>query len=304
MVGTVRNFSYDRFPIVSFKLQKSTNKRLTVQNNTFRITKGTTTSAPSLFSQTFSDDSTFEELTDGLINAGFPLATTGRYRFDEFTKDEIVPIIPDDMVVENMKEEVPIFSKYFYSNKSIKNFIHQYFYRVYGKKTFADDAEMDLFIQTLEPIEYRHLQLFTAIMIVEFRRFSEYANVLFGGEIYSDGSGELLRGDIGTQYSGDSIDVSIGTVFNLRDNLDDSRDNNKFDKDLSLPGSSNPIGDDGFWYRLWVWLISMLEDEYKDYSFRRETGMWGLVTLTKDLNYRAYFDSFPFTLSPFERGIR
>lgn len=297
IIGAVRELSYDRFPISLFILKQNPLGKTTINSTNFKVEE-----ASVLLDHLLTG--TLGQLTDALIlnNPTIPLAFTGRFRSDEPITNLLIPISPTAL---NMALPLSIMGRYFNSDEGIKVFIREYFRRVYCLE-FSTDLELDNYIQTLDYRAIRHLQLFTAILIVEFRRFYEYSATLFTGNMFSDGSGSLLSGSIGTTKPGDSVSVNIGSVFSLNDDLSEEggSSSSQFAKDPSGIGADNPLDDTGFWYKLWLWLRSMLEKEYEDFSFRRDSGMWGVITLQKPIDYHTYFDSFPFTSGAKSRGIR
>ena len=181
IVETVRSLCYDRFPISILSVKKNTSLILNVSGDAI------STANPTM-SYTIEDSHTLQDLADAFIknSTTIPVAYLARYRFDEPVKGNLIPITA---TTANVLVHTPIQVKSFFHNESIVRFIKQYFTIVYDCKTFESDAALDTYIQELNAREIRHLTLFTAILLVEYRRFYEYAATAFSGDIFSDGSG-------------------------------------------------------------------------------------------------------------------
>jgi hypothetical protein len=52
-----------------------------------------------------------------------------------------------------------------------------------------------------------------------------------------------------------------------------------------------------------LYLRGLLEETFGDYSLRKDNVIPGYIQLQRELDFREYFDSYPFTLSPLSRGI-
>lgn len=293
IVNAVRSLCYDRFPITVFTIKKSLTSVLNIGNNI-------TFTNPTLNKAVGAND-TLQTITDAFINNSttIPIAYAPRYRYDEPVQNNFIPITS---TTANVLENTPVQTKSFFHDNSIKIFLKQYFVIVYQGKTFADDAEMDTYIQTLDARAIRHMSIFTAILLVEYRRFYEYAATSFPGALFSDGSGTALTGQEGSSSDGDTVNINVGGVFSLTDDLDDNQD--KSNKDISAVGADNVLEDDGFWYKVWLWLRSLLEREFKDFYFRNDNVIEGSIILERPLDYMAYFGSWPFTSSPYVRNVR
>ena len=75
-------------------------------------------------------------------------------------------------------------------------------------------------------------------------------------------------------------------------------------EDFNRVGSDNIWGDRySFWYKLMVYLRDLLETTFGDYSLRKDNVIPGYISLQRELDFRSYYDSYPFTLSPLSRGI-
>ena len=117
------------------------------------------------------------------------------------------------------------------------------------------------------------------------------------GQVYTDGS----------NYTGSEISsvptqttVQIGSVFSITENEKDGY----FIEDFNRKGSDNIWGDRySFWYRLMLYLRDLLENTFGDYSLRKDNVIPGYISLQRELDFREYFDSYPFVLSPLSRGI-
>jgi hypothetical protein len=154
-------------------------------------------------------------------------------------------------------------------------------------------------VEELEDFAVRHLTLWVAIRVVDSRRVAELAASVFSMS-YSDGTGATAGSNLSSPSR--NITVQVGSVFTLQD--DNSVTAQYFQEDFNRVGSDNVLGDkESFWFKLYLYLRDKLEQEFKDFQFRGDNVIVGRIELEKDLNLFAYYDSYPYTISPLSRGI-
>ena len=143
----------------------------------------------------------------------------------------------------------------------------------------------------------RHLAIWVSYHIVEKRRLYEAASSAIG-QSFTDGS-DYAGSDMSTA-TGTTTTTQIGSVFTITEDPTKGY----FYEDFNRVGSDNVLGDRySFWYRLQCWLRDLLETQFGDYSLRKDNVIPGYISLQRELDFRSYYDSYPFTLSPLSRGI-
>lgn len=285
---TIRELSFDRFPIPVLYIKGKTGHTLSCNASSLIIKNGTTV-VTNINLTTFD---TLEKLSAELLTTTFPIAYSGYFKGEDSSKF----LLPQtDAPFEG---ETRLLSRFYFTENFVNTFIQRYFLDVLGVS--VELTNLDTAVQELDIKGVDHLCLFVACMLVDYRRLGEYANLTFSKLYYSDGSGEVISTLSSQEY--DSITVNIGSVFTLSD--DESQPVLNSSDGWDKAGSEEFFNDrNSFWYRLYCWLRDRLEQRFQDYAFRKDSGIWGKVSLDKPLNYRTYFDSYPFTLSPTTRGI-
>jgi hypothetical protein len=173
--------------------------------------------------------------------------------------------------------------------------ISWYYFRV------LDIKDVDLTDETVgklvRPSE-KHLAAWVAYYLVDKRRLYEAAANSIG-QSFSDGSDYTGSTDA-SLGGGVSTTVNIGSVFSITENPTEGF----FAEDFNRVGSDNVWGDRySFWFKLMLYLRGFLEETFGDYSLRKDNVIPGYICLTREQDFRAYYDSWPFTLSPLSRGI-
>ena len=142
----------------------------------------------------------------------------------------------------------------------------------------------------------KHMAIWVAYHLVDKRRLYEAAAGAIG-QSFTDGSDYESSSD----SAGTITTVQIGSVFSITEEPDEE---GFFYEDFNRVGSDNVWGDRySFWYKLMLYLRGLLEDTFGDYSLRKDNVIPGYISLTRELDFRSYYDSYPFTLSPLSRGI-
>ncbi len=243
---------------------------------------------------------TLDELVEQCISKNIVFAYTPYYVGSTL----LSALIPGDHVLSG---PVTLFRRSFFSDAVIEDMIRLYYTRVLS--IIVDPAEDAVTPDPLAPVKNlnyyiplliapseRHLVYWVAYYLVEQRRTYEAASVVIGNT-YSDGSNY-------SSYYGSSsptdITVSIGSVFTVREDPT----NGFFLDDYNRLGSDNIWGDKySFWYKLMLYLRQKMEVEFGYYGLRLSEVMESDIILERPQNFRSYFDSYPFTLSPLSRGI-
>lgn len=238
----------------------------------------------------FVDFTTMEELINAVSDAGFIVSHTPYFRGAEPS----TALIPLKQTLLEKGNSITFFRRYFFSDVEIERVIRTYYRRVLD--IYEVELTDDIIGRLIRPSE-EHLALWVSYHIVEKRRLYEQAAAAIG-QSFSDGT-DYVGADL-SQSMGTTTTTQIGSVFTI------SEDPSKgyFYEDFNRIGSDNVLGDRySFWYKLQIWLRQQLEDQFNDYSLRKNNVMMGYTELVRELDFRAYYDSYPFTLSPLSRGI-
>jgi hypothetical protein len=110
------------------------------------------------------------------------------------------------------------------------------------------------------------------------------------------------EGGLVSSYDGNAnMTIRVGDVFELSklpamDFIEGER--------INSVGADNVFGDaTSFWFRLQMHLRLKLESLFGDYGLRPNTVMVGQLNLDAERNWYAYFDNFPYTISPYSREV-
>lgn len=233
----------------------------------------------------FNDYPTLEDLMNALIEANIVVAYTPYFRGAE-PSNILIPI------TKELTDDFTAFRRYFFSDEEVMDTICWY----YSKVLEIDDVSLtdEVIGRLIRPSE-RHMAIWVAYQLVDKRRLYENAaNAI--GQSFTDGS-DYAGSDSG---SGNVTSVQIGSVFSITEDPSTGF----LYEDFNRVGSDNVWGDRySFWYKLMVYLRDLLETHFGDYSLRKDNVIPGFVSLRRDLDFRSYYDSYPFTLSPLSRGI-
>lgn len=308
IMTAVRELTFDRFIIPAFAVkQMGKNYYLdidkefvpTVDDDTLDVIKGKL----SIYTETVSDDvvtkeinvelvfnsyRTLESIMDALIAANIVVAYTPYFRGTE----------PSNVLIQithkELSEDFTAFRRYFFSDSEIKDTIVWYYFVVLNLKDV--DLTEDVINKLIRPSE-RHIAIWCSYQLTDKRRlYEQAANAI--GQSFTDGSD--YSGSSESNISGAVTSVQIGSVFSVSEDPK----NGYFYEDYNRVGSDNVWGDRySFWYKLMLYLRDLLEVQFGDYSLRKNNVIPGYIALQRELDFRSYFDSYPFTLSPLSRGI-
>ena len=294
LITSIRELTFDRFVIPAFAIKQTLGYSVTIVRSNFDKEGSLTikdADGKTIVELGFSKYNTLGKLMDALIENGIVVAYTP-YFIDAESSEMLLPVKDKSLGDDN----VTFFRRYFFSDSEIKSMISYYYLRVLDIRTEDGDLDNDELVSKLKRPSEKHLCIWCAYHIVDKRRLYENAAKAVGTS-YTDGTDYEGSGDDGTSTQ---TTVNIGSVFSITENATDGY----FYEDFNRVGSDNIWGDRySFWYKLMLYLRSLLEEEFGDYSLRKDNVIPGYISLTRELDFRSYYDSYPFTLSPLSRGI-
>lgn len=237
----------------------------------------------------FQDYPTMEDIMQQLIEDNIIVAYTPYFRGTEST-DALIQVKSKELI-----EDFTAFRKYFFSDKEIEDMIRWYYCKVLQIPD-ADLSEENI-AKLIRPSE-KHMAIWVSYYLVDKRRLYENAATVIG-QTFTDGSDYTGSSDA-SMGAGTTTTVNIGSVFSVTEDPSQGY----LYEDFNRVGSDNVWGDRySFWYRLMLYLRDLLETQFGDYSLRKDNVIPGVINLQRELDFREYFDSYPFTLSPLSRGI-
>ena len=236
----------------------------------------------------FNDYPTLEDIMNALIEANVVVAYTPYFRGAE----------PSNILIQvrskELTEDFTAFRRYFFSDDEIQEMIRWYYNRVLEipNANLTDEIVGKL----IRPSE-KHLAIWVAYHIVEKRRLYEAASSAIG-QSFTDGSDYV--GSNLADATGTTTTTQIGSVFTVTEDPTKGY----FYEDFNRVGSDNVLGDRySFWYKLMLYLRDLMETQFGDYSLRKDQVIPGYISLQREFDFRSYYDSYPFVLSPLSRGI-
>lgn len=237
------------------------------------------------------------DLTDKPLDVDWWPTIKGSEPSEFLTNVNYRPITSEAAIIERDR---------FFTDTHYENLIKEYFRYYYGR--YYSDAEISDKILSSPDDLLMHIVLYVGFFAIEDRRAEELAvEALLGGADNLD----LKFGDGSSTYGAQRnmnsrIQVQIGSVFTLEDGGPDYSANKKPGGPGAQVGADNVLGDeDTFWWRLQSHLRKRFEDVFRDYALRSNEVIEGRSDLVpiRDTNFMAFFDSYPYTLSPMARGI-
>ena len=307
----VRELTFDRFIIPAFAIKQmgegyfvdidksfvpeTDSETEEVLKGKFTIYKETVTSETEtegtekeiIVEFSFNDYPTLEDIMNALIEANVIVAYTPYFRGTE----------PSTVLIQvknkELTEDFTAFRRYFFSDEEIKTMICWYYFVVLDIK----DVELtDEIVSKLVRPSEKHLAIWVSYYLVDKRRLYENAaNAI--GQTFTDGSDYTGSSDT---TAGTVTTVQIGSVFNI---TEDPTTQDLYENVAQVGVDSVWADRFSFWYRLQLYLRELLETQFGDYSLRKNQVIPGYVELRRELDFRSYFDSYPWTLSPLSRGI-
>ena len=294
IITAVRELTFDRFIIPAFALRAMAGWTISVTPpvggdlGRLSLDKAVVGEGPEQHKVfEFSEFKTLESLMQELIVQDIIVAYTPYFKGTEPTSSLIkVSNIP-------LTNNFTAFRRFFFSDAEIEDRIRWYYLRVLELPNIVLDEST--IARLVRPSE-QHMAIWVAYQLVDKRRLYENAASAIG-QSFTDGSDYTGSGTATVPLT---TSVQIGSVFSITEDATEGY----FQEDFNRIGSDNVWGDRySFWYRLMLYLRQLLEETFGDYSLRKNTVMSGHIELTRELDFRSYFDSYPFTLSPLSRGI-
>lgn len=285
-LSKVRELSFDKFPVHVFSIGKYEDGEFSLSAEKLTVSKDGET----VIDETFTEETpgNLSTIFEKFLGKSIPIAITASFRSDE-PLDSVIPYEDVDMC-----NSIKVYLRNFYSDKTILDFTRLFLCQHLGYPSDISDEDLDAVFADASGNGYEYMQLFVALILVDYRRVYAYAQSIFDGSTFADGSGTDIGGSL--TDGGDNISVQIGSVFSLSD---DESYQEKFPTNDNgiIAGSENFFGDtDSFWYRLYLWLRDRLENKFGDYSFRKNHGIWSLSTIDRPLSYFEYYESYPYSI--------
>lgn len=304
IVTAVREITFDRFIIPAFALKEMGEGFFVSIDKTYtpEVNEGEDVIKGKLVISKLNEESikepivelcfweykTLESIMDALINAGIVVAYTPYFRGTELSTNLI------QVTEKELTESFTAFRRYFFSDEEIAQLIEWYYWKVLD----IPNVELtDDIVGLLQRPSEKHLTLWVSYHICEKRRLYESAAGSIG-QSFTDGSDYV--GSNVSEGTGTTTTTQIGSVFTITEDPTKGY----FYEDYNRVGSDNVLGDRySFWYKLQLWIRDQLETLFGDYSLRKDNVIPGYISLQRELDFRSYYDSYPFTLSPLSRGI-
>ena len=283
---SVRELSFDRFVTPTFFINK-TGAFVTITNDAFTLEQN---GESQIFS--FSSFPFIEDVANSVAGSSFdiPISFGASY----------IPTDPSNSFLPLNRKSIEfmtaIFRRYFFSDAAIANSVKEFLYKR-GLVSYGQSINVAEVIGELKEPQDKYLAMMVAYQLLDIRRLHELAANALGQSTFSLSGDAQIFSSVGDDYS---MNVSIGSVFNLSNSPQDSSEL----KESAKVGADNVLGDlSSFWYKLQLWLRDKIEQCFGDFSLRKDQAIPGKIQLEKDLNWYAYFDNYPYTISPYTRGI-
>lgn len=309
IMTAVRELTFDRFIIPAFavkqmgegffitidrtyvpesvEIEEYMKGRLLVCKKSYSDSADAETTVETIVDLPFNDYPTLEDLMDALIEANVVVAYTPYFMGSESSLS-LIPVKDKELT-----EDFTSFRRYFFSDAAIENTIRWYYERVLEIRNVELTEEI---VGMLKRPSEKHLAIWVSYYMVDKRRLYENAATAIG-QTFTDGSDYCGSSSI---TAGTVTTVNVGSVFNITEDPSTGF----LYEDFNRVGSDNVWGDRySFWYRLMVYLRDLLETQFGDYSLRKNNVIPGYISLQRELDFRSYYDSYPWTISPLSRGI-
>jgi hypothetical protein len=305
IIDSIRELSFDRFVTPCFYVQSDA-PGLTISISSSSLSIIGMGSPPSYsLVLPFSTYPTLKSIVDALIGAGFRVSYSASYILSE-ASSSLLPTSSQQLtppVYQGVQIQFPVYRKFFFGDTAVMKVIRKYFVQMlrwreqYGTYTITDQ-QVEGTLAALHQPTLEHLSLWCAYKLVDNRRVYELSGEFLNqSSLTENGYSGILVDATGSSQ----VSVNIADVFSVTDNNTDNYNQGELPY---RPGADNVLGDaQSFWYRLMLWLRKMVEDDFGDNSLRSATVIEGRLILHKDINFYAYFDSYPYTLSPLVRGL-
>jgi len=289
VVKSARELSFDRFVTPTFYVsEKEAGESITITTTALTITKAAVTQ----LTITFSEYPTLEDVINKLITEQYPISYSASYISTEPSNS----LLPLSATV--LSTPVSVYRRVFFSNSEVLEVLRRYFVMLLGY-SYEDAYDIEL-TTTFEALgisnaQPHHMALWIAYWLVDRRRVYEMAAETMGQSTY------MFSGMSGVGEGGVSINTSLADVFSITDEPMERYNEGELAHGV---GADNVLGDAAsFWYRLQLWLRSQFERLFGDFALRADTVVVGQFDLQKDQNFYAFYDQYPYTISPLSREI-
>jgi hypothetical protein len=324
MQSKIRELTFDRYvtPTFFIRTNPSSNGRecnpytLTITTTYLQLQQGT--NDPVQFS--FATYATLDELLTALQGAGLNI--------DVIYSGSFIPLEPSTTLQVKsatiLDKYFPVYRTVYFSNWMIQKYVNEYCMRFLRKTqrelewiTYNDKWDDELKCGTWAQID--HMNYWVAYKMIEKRRLFELAgsniqmSILGGNPLINGANGTTMvtQDSFSLVPPGETTRIQIADVFSLEDD-NTSFANSQYSKEIPKAmlapweiGSDNVLSDYySFWYALQLWIRDRFEDMFSDDCLRKDQMMVGKIHLEKPENLFAYFDQYPWTYSPYPRGIR
>lgn len=300
LMQVVRELSFDNFPAISFYMKAGTAERTVEVDSTGIIIKDSIGTTVESF--LFSNYPTQQTLVDAIQDSNNPYIIASSPTFIGNEPSDALRKI----AVKPLSDEPVSFSRknYFSDSFIIREIVYEYLlgvFQIRPNQVPNDPADYLTYVENFasnlnRPLD-KHFGLWVAYHVVEKRRMYEAAaRQLDVTGVFSDEDASLIE----NFENANNLSVSIGDVFSLSTGpeMEDLNDQ------IHLAGIDNVFGDkNSFWYRLQLFLRLRFEYLFSDFSLRKDQVIQGKIHLEKRTNGYAYYDSWPYTLSPVSREI-
>jgi hypothetical protein len=294
ILTSARELSFDRFVTPTFFIGGATGYTLNVTSEKLQITHpvGAIPVITPVTTLLFSEYPTLDDILQALMSDAMNYEVS--YSASFIGSEPSSSLLP--RTGANLSIAVPVYRKYFFSADMVMKLAHMYLEQVIGVR--CEDIDVTDDISKFRSHRPQHMSLWIAYWLVDKRRLYELAGEIMGQSTFSF-SGK--SGMIGVSQDGGTIDVNLGDVFRLND-----APTTKFNEGERPAGfgADNVLGDAySFWYRLQLYIRRQYEMMFGDNALRPDQIMMGTIDLQKDQNFYAYYDQYPYTISPLSREI-
>lgn len=217
------------------------------------------------------------------------------------------PMELQNTIISDISDEEPsvIYRQYFFSDAHYTNLLERYFDYYYPRRW--EQLTLEGALADLPTNMFYHVVLWVSYWAVEDRRTYELASQsLVGGADNFDLSSNYSSLYSASAGPGAEIQLQIGSVFTIREDSSSFSASKKPGGAVAQVGADNILGDESsFWYKLQGFIRKRFEDIYRDYALRSNEVIEGYDELSPivEHNFMAFFDQYPFRVSPYTRGL-
>ncbi|NLR94882.1 hypothetical protein [Flammeovirga agarivorans] len=281
-ITSVRELSYDRFVTNLGHIQHNEGV-LTISDNMLKVVNG----GGDYLILDFSPETPVIDLINVLIVQAPDIVLSLGPSFYSSTD-----LCSDLVQVSDVSIDSPyaFYKKNFFSESTIAEVL-AWFIEVHDVQILSTTTE-EIFDELGRFFPVGHFATWCAYRLLEKRRVAEKATMSLDVSVTKNG---ITQNPVNTDVT---VNATIGNL-----SLSENPSSQDFAR-IEKIGSENVFGDESsFWYRLQLHLRGIVEQRYKDFSLRPDVLRVSDTQLEKTSNYLAHFDSYPYTLSPYTRGL-